>query len=69
VATSAAFNPISTVSIDDIGTPAEKSSTPAASRADADEDPGVEPNDSSDGLALGLKVEEGNGGGDEARAP
>jgi hypothetical protein len=69
VATSAAFNPVSTVSTDDIDTPAEKSSTPVASCADADEDPGVEPNDSSDGLALGLKVEEGNGGGDEARAP
>jgi hypothetical protein len=61
VATPAAVNLVSTVSTDDIG-------TPAASPADADNDPEVEPNDSSDGLAPGLKVEEGNDGGDEADA-
>jgi hypothetical protein len=69
VATSAAVNSVSTTSADDIGTLAEKSSNAAASPADADNDPKVEPNDSSDGLALGLKVEKGNGGGDEADAP
>ncbi len=34
---SATINPISTASVDDIGTPIEKSSTPAASPADSDE--------------------------------
>jgi hypothetical protein len=68
-ATSAIVNPVSTASTNDIGTPAEKSSTLTASHADADNDPGVEPNDSSEGLALDLKVEEGNSGGDEAGAP
>jgi hypothetical protein len=42
-ATSAAVKPVSTA--DDIDTLAEKSSTPAASPADADNDPGVEPNE------------------------
>jgi hypothetical protein len=37
---SAAVNPISTASTDDIGIPAEKSLTPAACPADAAEDPG-----------------------------
>jgi hypothetical protein len=46
-----------------------KTSTPAASSVDVDEDPGAVPNDSSDGLAPGPKMEEGNGGGDEASAP
>jgi hypothetical protein len=64
--TSAAVNPISTASADGIGILAEKSSTPAASLADAAEDPEAVPNDSSDGLAPGLKMEEGSGGGDEA---
>jgi hypothetical protein len=68
-AASAAINPISTASADDIGTLAEKSSSPATSHADANNDPRVEPNDSSDGLALGTKVEEGIGGRDEANAP
>jgi hypothetical protein len=36
-AASATINPISTASADDIGTPIEKSSTPAASPADSDE--------------------------------
>jgi hypothetical protein len=67
-ATSAIVNPVSTASTDDIVTLAEKSSTPAASPADVDIDPGVEPNDSSDGLAPGPKVEEGNGGGDKTNA-
>jgi hypothetical protein len=67
--TSAVVNPVSTTFTDDIDTLTEKSSTPAASPADADNDPGVEPNDSSDGLTPGLKVEEGNGGGDEAGTP
>jgi hypothetical protein len=58
-ATSTAINPVSTASTDDIGTPAEKSSTPAASPIDADNDPRVGPNDSSDSLSPGLKVEEG----------
>jgi hypothetical protein len=69
VAASAAVNPVLTAFTDDINTPAERSSTPAASPADADSDPGVEPNDNSDGMAPGLKVEEGTGGGDEADAP
>jgi hypothetical protein len=69
VAASAAVNPVSTAFTDDISTPAERSSTPAASPADADSDPGVEPNDNSDGMAPGLKVEEGTSGGDEANAP
>jgi hypothetical protein len=68
-ATSVAVNPISTASADDIGTPAEMSSTPAASPTDADNDPGVEPIDSSDDLALGPKVEEGNDSGAEAGTP
>jgi hypothetical protein len=59
-------NPLSTAFTN---TPAEKSSTLAASLADADNDPGVEPNDSSDGLAPGLKVEEGTSGGYEASTP
>jgi hypothetical protein len=69
VATSAAVNPVSTAFVDDTDTPTEKSSTPAASPADADDDHGVVPNDSSDSLASGPKMEEGSGGGDEARAP
>jgi hypothetical protein len=68
-ATSAVVNPVSTASADDIGTPTEKSSTSAASPAEADNDPGVEPNDSSDGLAPGPEVEEGTGDGDKAGAP
>jgi hypothetical protein len=66
VAASAAINSVSTASVDNISTPAEKSSTPAASLVDADNDLGVEPNDSSDGLVPCSKVEEGTGGGDEA---
>jgi hypothetical protein len=69
VAISAAVNPVSTASIDDIGTLAKKSSTPVTSPANADNNLGVEPNDSSDGLAPGPKVEEGNSGEDEAGAP
>jgi hypothetical protein len=68
-ATSAIINLVSTASTDDISTPAEKSSTPAASPADVDNDFGVGPDDSSDSLAPGPKVEEGSGGGDEAGAP
>jgi hypothetical protein len=68
-ATSAAVNLVSTTSADDTGTLAEKSSTPAASPADADDDPGAVPYDSSDGLPPGPKMEEGSGGGDEASAP
>jgi hypothetical protein len=67
-ATFAAVNPISTASVEDIDTLVEKSSTPAASLADADNDPRVEPNDSSDGLVLSLKVAEGTDDGDEADA-
>jgi hypothetical protein len=69
VAVSTAVNPISTASADDIGTPTERSSTPAAPPAVANDDPGVAQNDSSDGLAPGPKMEEGGGGGDEAGAP
>jgi hypothetical protein len=68
-ATSAVVNPVSTASTDDINTLTEKSLTPTASPTDAGEDPEVEPNDSSDGLAPGPKVEEGNGDGDEAGMP
>jgi hypothetical protein len=67
--TSVAVNPVSNTSVDDIGTPTEKSSTPAASPADANNDSGVEPNDNSDGLAPGPKVVEGTDGGDEVGAP
>jgi hypothetical protein len=42
-ATSATVNPVSTAN--DIDTPAEKSSTPAASPTDANNDPRVEPNE------------------------
>jgi hypothetical protein len=69
VVASAAVNPVSTTSTDDSGTLAEKSSTPAASPADADEDPGAVPNDSSDGLASGLEMGEGSGGGNEVDTP
>jgi hypothetical protein len=68
-AASAAINLASTASADDINTPAEMSSTPAASPADADNDPRVGLNDSSDGLGPGPKVEEGTSGRDEADAP
>jgi hypothetical protein len=66
---STAVNPISTASSGDVGTLAEKSLTLAASPIDADEDLGVVPNDSSDGMAPGPKMGEGSGGGDEASAP
>jgi hypothetical protein len=65
----AVVNPVSTASANDIGTPAEKPSTPAASPANANNDPGAVPNDSSDGLAPGPKMGEGNSGRDEAGAP
>jgi hypothetical protein len=68
-ATSSIVNLVSITSADDIGTPTEKSSTLAASPADTDNDPGVEPNDSSDDLVPGSMVEEGISGGDEAGAP
>jgi hypothetical protein len=68
-ATSVAVNLVSTTSTDDIGIPAKKSSTPAASPADVAEDPRAVPNDSSDGMAPGPKMEEGSGGGDEAGTP
>jgi hypothetical protein len=69
VSASVAINPVSTASTGDIGTSAEKSSTPAASPTNADNDPRVELNDSSDGLAPSPKEEEGTNGGDEAGAP
>jgi hypothetical protein len=56
VATSVAVNSVSTASANDIDTLAEKSLTPATSHADVDNDPGVEPNDSSGSLALDLNV-------------
>jgi hypothetical protein len=68
-ATSTAVNLAPTASADDTGTPAEKSSTPVASPANAYDDPGVEPNDSSDDLAPCLKMEESSGDGDEAGTP
>jgi hypothetical protein len=68
-AASATINPVSTASIDDTNTPAEKSSTLAASPIDADNNLGVVPNDSSDGLSPGPKMEEGSGGRDEVDAP
>jgi hypothetical protein len=43
--------------------------TPAASPANADEDPGAVPNDSSDDLAPGLKMEKDSDGRDKADAP
>jgi hypothetical protein len=68
-AASSAVNPISTTFTDDIGSPAERTLTPAASLTDADDDPGVEPNDSSDDLAPSPKMEEGSGDEDEADTP
>jgi hypothetical protein len=65
----AAVNPASTASASDACTPAKKSSTLAASLADAAEDPRAAPNDSSSGLAPGPKMGEGRSGGDEANAP
>jgi hypothetical protein len=52
VAASTTVNPTSTGYADDADAPTEKSLTLAASPADADEDPRVAPNDSSDSLAL-----------------
>jgi hypothetical protein len=66
---SAAFNPASTASADDADTPAEKSSTPAASLADADEDHGATANDSSDGLALGQDAGKSSASKDEVGTP
>jgi hypothetical protein len=68
-ATFAAVNPDSIASAGDIGSPTDKSLTPAASPTDVDNDPEVEPNDSSDCLATGPKVEEGTGSEDKAGAP
>jgi hypothetical protein len=68
-ATSAAVNPVSIASVDDVGTPAEKSLTPTASPTDANEVPGAVLNDSSDSLASGRKMGKGSGGRDEAGAP
>jgi hypothetical protein len=68
-ATSAVINPVSIAFADDIGTLVEKSLTPTASPADVDDDPRVEPNDSSDSLAPGPKMEEGSDNGDEAGTP
>jgi hypothetical protein len=68
-AASTAVNPISTASTDDDGALAEKSSTPATSPANSNEDSGVVPNDSSDALALGPKMGEGSTSGDEAGTP
>jgi hypothetical protein len=69
VAAPAAINPASTASVDDTGAPTDGTLTLVASPADADEGPGVMPNDSSDDLALGPKMGEDNGGGDKANAP
>jgi hypothetical protein len=60
---------VSTASADDTRTLAEKILTSAASLAADDEDPGVVPNDSSDSMAPGPKMEEDSGGRDEAGAP
>jgi hypothetical protein len=46
-----------------------KSSTPAASTADADEDPGKMQDDNSDDLAPGQDTGKRSGGGDEAGSP
>jgi hypothetical protein len=50
VATSAVVNPVSTASASNADAPTEKSSTLAASPTDVDEDSGVAPKDSSDGV-------------------
>jgi hypothetical protein len=60
----AVVNPTSTTSASDAGAPVEKSSTPAASPTDADEDPWATQNDSSDGLSSGLKMGKDSDGGD-----
>jgi hypothetical protein len=53
----------------DVGAPAEKSSTLAASPVDAAKDTGAAPNDSSDGLAPGPTMGEGSNDRDEADVP
>jgi hypothetical protein len=60
----AVVNPTLTTSAGDAGAPVEKSSTPAASPADAYEDPWAAPNDSSDGLSSGTKMGKDNDSGD-----
>jgi hypothetical protein len=69
VVASAAVNPASSASVGDASASAGKSSTLVASPADAAEDPGAAQNDSSDGLAPGLKMGEGSSGRDKAGAP
>jgi hypothetical protein len=66
---STAVNPASTAFADDIDAPAEKSLTPAATLADADEDPRAMPNDSSDGLASGQDTGKSSASGDEVGTP
>jgi hypothetical protein len=68
-AASATVNPTSTTSIGDAAAPVEKSSTPAASPADVDEDPRAVPNDSSDGLAPGPKMGKDSCGREEVDVP
>jgi hypothetical protein len=46
-----------------------KSSTPASSTANVDEDPGKMQDDNSDDLALGLDMGKSSGDGDEAGSP
>jgi hypothetical protein len=68
-AASTAINPASTAFADDIDAPAEKSSTPATTLADANEDPRAMPNDSSDGLASGQDAGKSSASEDEADTP
>jgi hypothetical protein len=68
-AASIAVNPALTTFADDANASAEKSSTLVASPADADEDLGVVPNDSSDGPAPGQDSGKSSAGGNEASTP
>jgi hypothetical protein len=68
-AASAAVNLASTAFAGNAGALADKTSTPAASPTDANEDLGAAPNDISDGLAPGPKMGKDSNGGYEADAP
>jgi hypothetical protein len=69
VTASTVVNPASTTSVDDADAYAEKSSTPAASPIDANEDPGVAPNYSNDGPAPGQDSDKSSASGNEASTP
>jgi hypothetical protein len=65
-AASTIVNPASIASAVDVGALMDGTSTPVTSLANADEDPRVAPNDTSDGLAPSLKMGKDSGSRDEA---